>query len=202
MSGQKYLARLARGRRSWVAMLLVLLGGATFGAAQASADAGNPILNTIHGEIVKDPTGTGVTVYVRGQWNWISHKSDCNFDRAATGVAIVWNDTKSPGFKLEGKNKEAFFVGVKSSSDGNPVDEMVHPVDLGNQVEGYTTGGVDYPSGQLFNDPSGLTSSSSKAEQEAIRKAWKGGCGREPLTATASKNVKGGGPKGEATGET
>ena len=31
-----------------------------------------------------------VTVYVRGQWTWLSHKSDCNFDRAATGVGIIW----------------------------------------------------------------------------------------------------------------
>jgi hypothetical protein len=29
---------------------------------------------------------------VRGQWNWLSHNSDCNFDRAATGVGLIWND--------------------------------------------------------------------------------------------------------------
>jgi hypothetical protein len=203
-----HLARSTRARRSWVAMLLVLVGGAMFGAAQASANAGNPILNTIHGEIVKDSSGTGVTVYVRGQWNWVS-SGDCNFERAATGVAIVWNDKNSPGFPLEGNViengksvKQTFGVGVKSSTDGNPVDEEVHPVDLGNQVEGYTTAGTDYPLKQVFNDATGYTSTHTKAEEEAIVKSWRGGCGREPLSATASKNTAGGGPNGEATGAT
>jgi hypothetical protein len=62
----------------------------------AGADAGNPILGTIKGEAVDNGDGT-VTVFVRGQWNWISHGGDCNFDRAATGVGIAWGDLNGPG---------------------------------------------------------------------------------------------------------
>jgi hypothetical protein len=64
----------------------------------------------------------------------------------------------------------------------------------GNQVEGYTQGtwmstaqgygsnaDGDYPSGQAFVDPSPPDPNSFAS--------WKGGCGREPLTATASKDT-------------
>ncbi|MFL5796550.1 MAG: hypothetical protein ACJ77A_01285, partial [Actinomycetota bacterium] len=47
----------------------------------ANADAGNPILGSIHGTIRDNPNGTA-TVFVRGQWNWLTHTTDCNFDRA------------------------------------------------------------------------------------------------------------------------
>jgi hypothetical protein len=57
----------------------------------AVADAGNPVLGTIRGSLVTHNDGP-VTVYVRGQWTWLSHKSECNFDRAATGVGIIWNE--------------------------------------------------------------------------------------------------------------
>jgi hypothetical protein len=53
------------------------------------------------------------------------------------------------------------------------VNEMVHPSDLGNLAEGYP--GL---SGQTFNDPSPPTPTAFAS--------WAGGCGREPLTATAS----------------
>jgi hypothetical protein len=169
--------------------------------ATAHADAGNPILGTILGSIVADSSGTGVTVYVRGQWNWLSHTSDCNFDRAATGVGIVWNDPKSPGYTVT-KGSVSAGVGVQSSTDGNAVDQMVHPVDLGNVPEGYTAGtwqsttqgytsnaAGDYPSGQKFADPS------SNKPSDYLQ--WKGGCGREPLSATASM-----GTNKERTGKT
>src|SRR5215471_804027 len=80
-------------RRSLAAMCI-------FFAAGALGDAGNPILGTIRGTIVSTPMPgyrDAVTVYVRGQWNWLSHTSDCNFDRAATGVGIIWNDPNGPG---------------------------------------------------------------------------------------------------------
>jgi hypothetical protein len=238
----------------------------------ALADAGNPILGTIHGTIVPDnpnnPSGP-VTVYVRGQWNWLSHNSDCNFDRAATGVGITWSDpngadntrsistaTRSGttvtlttttaqtfdvgdhitvsgvsggtgfngsfvitardnthvkytssgtgsgsggsvvdndvfnGFKVQ-KSPITAYVGTQTATSGNPVDQMVHPVDRGNRVEGYTSGTWtstaqgyttntpgDFPQGQAFVDPSPPNPNSFAS--------WKGGCGREPLTATAS----------------
>ena len=81
--------------RSLPATAVVLVASCALFAPSAFGDAGNPVLGTIHGTIVPDnannPSGP-VTVYVRGQWNWISHSSDCNFDRAATGVGIIWND--------------------------------------------------------------------------------------------------------------
>jgi hypothetical protein len=80
-----------RRRFAWLAVL-GLAAMLSFYVTTAGGDAGNPILGTIQGKIVPDPSGPGVTVYVRGEWNWISHGSDCNFDRAATGVGIIWND--------------------------------------------------------------------------------------------------------------
>ena len=68
----------------------------SFSVASAFADAGNPILNTIRATAVDNNDGT-VTISVRGQWNWLSHDTDCNNDRAATGVGIIWNDLNGPG---------------------------------------------------------------------------------------------------------
>jgi hypothetical protein len=260
-----------RGLLSVAALLVALLA---FLSAHAFGDAGNPILMTIHGTVVPDnpnnPSGP-VTVYVRGQWNWLSHNSDCNFDRAATGVGIVWNDpngadrTRAIGTATRGgttvtlttttqntfdvgdhitvsgvtggtgfngsfvitgrdnshvkytssgtgsgsggtvtdtdvyngwkvqKSPLTAYVGTQTAAGGNPVDKMVHPVDRGNRVEGYTAGtwtsttqgyttntAGDWPQGQDFQDP-------SPPDPNAFAN-WKGGCGREPLTATASKD--------------
>jgi hypothetical protein len=196
------LLNLWRRRRYLAVTALALAVVCMLYVASALGDAGNPILGTIRGTIVPDnpsnPSG-GVTVYVRGQWNWLSHNSDCNFDRAATGVGIIWNDPNSPGYTVSNGSITAG-VGVQSSMDGNVQDRMVHPVDLGNQVEGYTAGtwtstaqgyttntAGDYPQAQAFVDPSPPSPSSFAS--------WKGGCGREPLTATASKDTN-----AEATG--
>jgi hypothetical protein len=43
--------------------------------AAAFADAGNPIAGTIKASTVDNGDGT-LTVYVRGQWNWLSHTTD------------------------------------------------------------------------------------------------------------------------------
>jgi hypothetical protein len=185
------LVGVSRSRRCLVTLLLVFVGALAFSVSGALADAGNPILGTIKATAKDNGDGT-VTIYVRGQWNWLSHNSDCNFDRAATGAGIIWNDPTEPGYTVS-KNGISADVGISSLRAGdatNTVDQMVHPVDRGNQVEGYTTAGTDYPLTQQFVDPSppGIT-----AAQVA---AWKGGCGRQPLTATASK----GDPFGEATG--
>jgi uncharacterized repeat protein (TIGR01451 family) len=187
------LSGLSWRRRSLITLLLALTGSAVFSVSNAFADAGNPITGTIRFTATDNGNGT-VTIYVRGQYNWLSHKSDCNFDRAATGVGIIWNDPTEPGYTVQ-KGAISAGVGISRLRAGdavNQVDEMVHPADRGNQVEGYTTAGADYPAGQLFADPP--ASASPTAAQVA---AWKGGCGREPLTATASK---GGNP--ERTGKT
>src|SRR5213080_1088121 len=121
----------------------LLVTGAVWSApGTARADAGNPILGTIHGSLQPNPDGT-VTVFVRGQWNWLSHNSDCNFDRAATGVGMIWNDPTEPGFTVT-KAPISAGVGIAAIRSGtapaganpnaypdtyNTGDEMVHPVD-------------------------------------------------------------------------
>jgi uncharacterized repeat protein (TIGR01451 family) len=180
-------------RHRLTAALLALGGAASFSVAGALADAGNPITGTIRYTATDNGNGT-ITIHVRGQWNWLSHKSDCNFDRAGTGVGVIWNDPTEPGYTVSKGNITAG-VGIASLRAGdaaNQVDQMVHPADRGNQVEGYTVAGTDYPAGQQFVDPP--PSASPTAAQAA---AWRAGCGREPLTATASK-----GTNSERTGKT
>src|SRR5438552_4423338 len=202
------LAALAAGS----AMLLTLAGLPAPGTAYA--DAGNPILGTIHGSIQPNADGT-VTVFVRGEWNWLSHNSDCNFDRAATGVGMIWNDPTEPGFTVI-KGTISAGVGVMAlrgttpSAGENPkaypdtsntVDQMVHPVDRGNQVEGYTSGTFkstpaghssnaagDFPFGQVFNDPATPAPTTANVMQ------WRGRSGRARETVTAAGGV----PRGEA----
>ena len=88
-----------RSRRFGLCALLAVGALLTLGASSALADAGNPIIGTTKGDLVQNPDGT-VTVYVRGQWNWLSHNSDCNFDRAATGLSMIWNDSTETGYTL------------------------------------------------------------------------------------------------------
>src|ERR1051326_1211274 len=88
-------AGLSRRRRYLATVVLALLGALTFSVAGAFADAGNPIKGTIKANAVDNGNGT-TTVYVRGQWNWLSHTTNCNFDRAATGAGLIWNDPTEP----------------------------------------------------------------------------------------------------------
>ncbi len=174
---------LTRCRRYLTAAALALVGALTFFVAGALADAGNPIQGTIKASVTDNGNGT-ITIYVRGQWNWLSHNSDCNVDRAGAGVGVVWNDPTEPGYTVA-KGAISAEVGIASLRPGdtvNQVDQMVHPSDRGNQVEGYTVAGTDYPATQQFVDPP--AAAPPAAAQVA---AWKGGCGRLPLTATASK---------------
>jgi hypothetical protein len=169
-------------------------------AAAALGDAGNSVVGTIRGTIVPDASGPGVTVYVRGQWNWLTHNSDCNFDRGGIGVGIIWNDPNSPGYSVT-KGSITAAVGVRSSTDGNVVDQMVHPADRGNVPQGHTAGtwtsttqayttntAGDYPQGQYFVDPSPPNPNSYAN--------WKGGCGREPLSSNGPAGSSGLGAEG------
>jgi len=179
----KRSAGLTRHRRNLAVAVLTLVGALTLFVAGALADAGNPITGTIKASAVDNGNGT-VTIYVRGQWNWLSHGSDCNFDRAGAGVGIIWNDPTEPGYTVA-KGAISAGVGISGLRAGdvvNQIDQMVHPSDRGNLVEGYTVAGTDYPLGQQFVDP-GAAAPPAAAQVGA----WKGGCGREPLTATASK---------------
>src|SRR6187200_1479101 len=78
-------------RRLGVTAAFALIGALTFFVAVARPDAGNPILGTIKATIVAETANT-VTIQVRGEWNWLSHDGDCNYDRAATGGGILWGD--------------------------------------------------------------------------------------------------------------
>jgi len=179
--------------RNLAAILLAFAGAAVFSVTNAFADSGNPITGTIRASATDNGNGT-VTVYVRGQWNWLSHNNDCNVDRAGTGVGIIWNDSTEPGYTVS-KGAISAQVGIASLRPGdtaNQVDQMVHPVDRGNVPEGYTASGVDFPAAQVFVDPA--PSAAPSAAQVA---AWRGGCGRQPLGATASK-----GNHPERTGKT
>jgi hypothetical protein len=179
-------------RRSFTAMILALVAAMSFMVAGAFADAGNPILGTIKASAHDNGDGT-VTVYVRGQWNWLSHTSDCNVDRAATGVGIAWGDPTETGYTVANGAVSAQ-IGTKTKNvngswptDPNPIDQMVHPVDRGNVTEGYvSTLAGDYPSGQQFVDPSPPQANAGAITSTEVN-AWKGGCGRQPLSAVASK---------------
>jgi hypothetical protein len=164
------LASLVGVLAAIAAISLALIANPT----RTSADAGDPVSGTIQSTQVTNGDGT-VTVYVRGQWVWTAHNSDCNTDRAGAGVAIAWNDPSEPGYSLTGKSTSGqtitLGVGVQTLRTGdthNTVDEMVHPADVGNMASslpGYN--------GQLFKDPSPPTPNSYQT--------WNGGCGSEPL---------------------
>jgi hypothetical protein len=207
MRGVRQVRKVSRRSRLALAGVVCAVAMLTW-VAGALADAGNPILGTIKASLHDNGDGT-VTIFVRGQWNWLSHNNDCNFDRAATGVGIIWNDPTEPGFTVT-KGSISAGVGVasvRSTDTYNTVDEMVHPVDLGNIPEGYTRGTFkstaqgyttnadgDYPSGQQFVDPS------PPAPSTANVALWKGGCGREALTDTASPNPDTNTATSESTG--
>src|SRR5207247_9333288 len=87
----------------------------------------------------------------------------------------------------------------------NTVNQMAHPVDRGNPVEGYTSGTFqsttagyssnaagDFPFGQVFSDPAPLAPTTANVMQ------WRGGCRRQLPTATGSHSD----PLGEATAPT
>lgn len=165
--------------RTKLAASLVAVALTMSWAVVVLADAGNPILGTIQATTTFNTGGT-VTVSVRGEWNWLSHNTDCNFDRAGAGVAMIWNDPTETGYLLS-KGSVSAQVGIKTKNgswaDPNPLDAMVHPVDRG-KIPAPSQPGV---TGQQFVDP---TPPATGLPTAANATAWKGGCGREPLTAT------------------
>src|SRR6266511_4133751 len=178
------LIGMSARRRAAIAAVLAVVGAMTFMVTGAFADAGNPILGTIKATAVDNNDGT-VTIFVRGQWNWLSHNNDCNDDRNGAGVGIIWNDTTEPGY-LVANGAISARVGIASLRAGdavNQVDQMVHPSDRGNVVEGYTVAGTDYPAGQAFVDPAPGAPPSA-----ASLAAWRGGCGRPPGSWGYEKN--------------
>src|SRR5437870_718218 len=92
------LVCVSKGRRVFSVALLSLVSALVFMVSGAFADAGNPILGTIKATAIVNNNDNTVTIYVRGQWNWLSHGSDCNDNRNGAGVGIIWNDTTEPGY--------------------------------------------------------------------------------------------------------
>ena len=175
---------LFRRRYTTAAALLIGLVTMLWLVGAAFADAGNPVLGTITPTVHDNGNGT-VTISVKGQWTWLSHKSDCNFDRAATGAGIIWSDPTESGYQV---GSSGVYVGTASknssgaawpggpSFDPNPIDEMVHPVDRGMLAP--PSGPLAGPAGQAFNDPS------SNDPNDYL--LWKGGCGRSPFVEPGS----------------
>jgi hypothetical protein len=170
-------------RRYLVAGFLAVFGALTFFVAGAFADAGNPILNTMNGKVVSTPQPgypDAVTVYVRGQWDWQTHNKDCNIDRNGTGVGIIWNDPKSPGFTVT-KGTISAGVGVASSSNGlNGIDRMVHPSDVGKDDAGNGLGRFVNGVQQSFTDPAPPQANGGAITSAEVA-AWRSGCGAEPF---------------------
>jgi DNA/RNA endonuclease YhcR with UshA esterase domain len=109
-----------------MAFVLALVGAMTLIVSGALADASNPISGTIKATAVDNHDGT-VTVYVRGQYNWLTH-GDCNTDRAGSGVGLIWSDPTETGYTVS-KGAISEDLGVKTknvggqwSTDPNPLD--------------------------------------------------------------------------------
>src|SRR5438876_4237437 len=75
------LPRKGRRKLALLAGLATIVSFLVLSPIVANADAGNPILGSIHGTSRHNPHGTA-TVFVRRQWNWTTRSTDCNFDRA------------------------------------------------------------------------------------------------------------------------
>jgi uncharacterized repeat protein (TIGR01451 family) len=101
-------------------------------AASAFADASDPVPSATHlaQPIQTNPDGSHTVTVAGGTnastdpgWQWTTHHSDCNTDRAGVGVAIAWNDPTDPGNPVTGNvNGKQVTIGVGTSSDN-----VVHP---------------------------------------------------------------------------
>ena len=111
--------------------------------AIAAADA--PDITGAAGSVVSSDA-SGTVVEVHGTWEWFTHHSDCNKDRAGVGIAIDWNDTNAPGNHVTTLNGESIDVGVAAPGTAlNSTDNDVHPT-LGSTFS-CGTFGTDHNSG-------------------------------------------------------
>jgi hypothetical protein len=79
--------------------------------ALAAADA--PDVVGTHADL------SGKTVTISGSWEWPTHKSDCNKDRAGVGIAVDWNDSSDPGYPVTVLNGTPIEVGSTKLGDNN-----------------------------------------------------------------------------------
>jgi hypothetical protein len=103
-------------------------------AVSALADAPDPIPAATDGYITPHADGSrtltvwgGTNADTNPGWQWTTHGSDCNTDRAGAGFAIVWNDPTNPGNLIDGGNLGDFFVGLTNLNDA---DNVVHPTPI------------------------------------------------------------------------
>jgi hypothetical protein len=125
MTVKRYLLRGRRLRRAPLTLLLVTVGALTFGAVSARPDAADPVVPATTGAVVTNADGSR-TVTVRGQWQWPTHRSDCNGDKRAVGFAVDWNDPGQPGNVVTTLNGATIDVGTAAANAYNAADNLVH----------------------------------------------------------------------------
>ena len=141
-------------------LLVVALAALGVFAVPAMADAPDPIPAATDGTLVTNPDGSrtltvwgGTNANSNPGWQWTTHGSDCNNDRAGAGFAIVWNDPNDHSNPLVGKVNGAnmtFFVGTAS-------DNVVHAT-------------PQLIAGRAAADD-------SKVTDPSLYQLWRGGCG-------------------------
>ena len=100
-------------------LALAAIAWAAFGAAAALADASDPVPSATTGSVSTLANGDRV-VTVSGQWQWTTHRSDCNNDKRAVGIAIDWNDPAAPGNHVDTINGVSVDVGTPSDNVVTP----------------------------------------------------------------------------------
>src|SRR6478735_2776130 len=92
-----------------IALSLVLVAvGVVF------ADAPDPVPNAAQVRTGQVQTVNGVQVVrvsINGQWQWPTHKSDCNTNRTGAGYAVDWNDPNAPGSFVATLNGQSIDAG-------------------------------------------------------------------------------------------
>jgi hypothetical protein len=115
--------------------------------AIAAADAPDVTPNSMSASSVQ--SGNSVTVTVKGSWQWTTHKSNCNTDRAGVGVAIDWNDTKDPGYVVTTLNGVTIDVGSTKAGDNAVHPTLGSTFTCGSYNGTYNTG--DFGTGGEFS---------------------------------------------------
>jgi len=131
------------GSKHVLTVLLIVLGGLVLGVAGAGADAADPIIASTTGTVTTNADGSR-TVTVQGQWQWTTHRSNCNNDKRAVGYAVDWNDPTQPGNVVTTLNGQTIAVGT-------PTDNLVHATPPANDSSSTTAwhGGCGAFNGQF-----------------------------------------------------
>src|SRR4051812_44508007 len=101
--------------------------------ALAAADA--PDVTSAAGSIVSSDA-SGTVVEIHGTWQWTTHNTNCNNDRAGVGFAVDWGDNN--GNHVTTLNGDSIDVGVATATSRNAADNVVHNATGGSGT--YTCG--------------------------------------------------------------